>query len=93
MYLNYLKSAADAGVRTAYRSNYKRLTLLEGRYDPTNFFNSNRNIRPAKSPLQMIRNMPMCSVCAVISGRRPFVHHFFHALPIAAHCAALAIGG
>lgn len=48
MYLNYLTIAAgDAGVRTAYGSNYGRLAELKGKYDPTNFFNSNRNIQPA----------------------------------------------
>ena len=34
------------GVRDAYGSNYDRLTALKGKYDPTNFFNSNRNIEP-----------------------------------------------
>jgi FAD/FMN-containing dehydrogenase len=48
MYLNYLTSAAgDAGVRTAYGANYDRLAELKSKYDPTNFFNSNRNIQPA----------------------------------------------
>jgi FAD binding domain/Berberine and berberine like len=48
MYLNYLTaSAGEAGVRTAYGSNYDRLAAVKGKYDPTNFFNSNRNIQPA----------------------------------------------
>lgn len=48
MYLNYLTNAAgDAGVRTAYGTNYDRLAELKSKYDPTNFFNSNRNIQPA----------------------------------------------
>jgi hypothetical protein len=50
MYLNYLTSAAgDAGVRTAYGANYDRLAELKSKYDPTNFFNSNRDIQPAAS--------------------------------------------
>lgn len=50
MYLNYLTSAAgDAGVRTAYGANYDRLAELKSKYDPTNFFNSNRNIQPTAS--------------------------------------------
>ena len=50
MYLNYLTSAAgDAGVRTAYGANYDRLAELKSKYDPTNFFNSNRNIQPTNS--------------------------------------------
>ena len=48
MYLNYLThSAGTAGVRVAYGSNYDRLAALKRKYDPTNFFNSNRNILPA----------------------------------------------
>ena len=47
MYLNYLtEGAGDAGVRDAYGSNYERLAALKGKYDPTNFFSSNRNIEP-----------------------------------------------
>jgi hypothetical protein len=53
MYLNYLTTGAgDAGVRTAYGSNYDRLTVLKDKYDPTNFFKSNRNIRPATVSLK-----------------------------------------
>ena len=47
MYLNYLtEDAGDTGVRAAYGSNYERLAALKSEYDPTNFFNSNRNIEP-----------------------------------------------
>jgi len=47
MYLNYLtEGAGGAGVRAAYGSNYERLVALKSEYDPTNFFNSNRNIEP-----------------------------------------------
>jgi Berberine and berberine like len=47
MYLNYLtEGAGDAGVRDAYGSNYERLAALKSKYDPTNFFSSNRNIEP-----------------------------------------------
>jgi FAD/FMN-containing dehydrogenase len=47
MYLNYLTiGAGDAGVRAAYGSNYERLAALKSKYDPTNFFSSNRNIEP-----------------------------------------------
>jgi FAD/FMN-containing dehydrogenase len=38
--------ASDAGVRDAYGRNYERLAELKSRYDPTNFFSSNRNIEP-----------------------------------------------
>jgi FAD/FMN-containing dehydrogenase len=37
----------DERVRSAYGSNFERLTLLKNRYDPTNLFRLNANIRPA----------------------------------------------
>jgi hypothetical protein len=47
LYLNYLTDTrGEAGVRAAYGSNYGRLVALKNKYDPTNFFSSNRNIRP-----------------------------------------------
>jgi hypothetical protein len=46
-YLNYLTGGAgDADTRAAYGPNYERLATLKGKYDPTNFFSSNRNIKP-----------------------------------------------
>jgi FAD/FMN-containing dehydrogenase len=50
MYLNYLtEGAGKAGVKDAYGSNYERLAGLKSKYDPTNFFSSNRNIEPEHS--------------------------------------------
>ena len=47
IYVGYLTSgAADADVRAAYGPNYERLVTLKNRYDPTDFFSSNRNVRP-----------------------------------------------
>jgi hypothetical protein len=47
MYVNYLTAGAgEGGVRVAYGANYERLAALKNNYDPTNFFISNRNIRP-----------------------------------------------
>jgi hypothetical protein len=41
-------SAREAGVRAAYGTETMvRLQRLKGRYDPTNFFQLNQNIKPA----------------------------------------------
>jgi hypothetical protein len=62
LYLNYLtQSAGDQGVRAAYGPNLERLASLKSKYDPGNFFNSNRNIRPGgaksvESPLAGMTN-------------------------------------
>jgi len=46
-YVNYLTgSTGETGVRAAYGANYERLVALKNKYDPSNFFNSNRNIKP-----------------------------------------------
>ena len=48
LYVNYLsEGSGEAGVKTAYGCNYERLAALKRKYDPTNFFHSNRNISPA----------------------------------------------
>ncbi len=36
--------------RAAYGSNYDRLVALKSKYDPTNFFRMNHNIKPSQSP-------------------------------------------
>jgi hypothetical protein len=45
-YVNFLTDATDAAVREAYGSKYQRLADLKRRYDPTNLFHLNQNIRP-----------------------------------------------
>jgi FAD/FMN-containing dehydrogenase len=45
-YVNYLGEATDEGVRTAYGNKYDRLAALKAKYDPTNFFCHNQNIKP-----------------------------------------------
>jgi FAD/FMN-containing dehydrogenase len=47
-YVNFMADEGDAGVRSAYESeSFARLQSLKGRYDPTNFFHLNQNIKPA----------------------------------------------
>jgi hypothetical protein len=36
----------EAWVKAAYGANYGRLVALRNRYDPTNFFRLNQNIKP-----------------------------------------------
>ena len=48
-YVNQLGTEADegsAGIRSAYGDNYERLAALKHKYDPTNLFSYNQNIRP-----------------------------------------------
>lgn len=46
VYSNYLGNEGDERVRAAYGSNYQRLAELKTKYDPTNLFRSNQNIKP-----------------------------------------------
>jgi FAD/FMN-containing dehydrogenase len=45
-YVNYLEDEADPYDRAAYGANYDRLVTLKNKYDPTNLFRVNHNIRP-----------------------------------------------
>ncbi|HMF98975.1 MAG TPA: FAD-binding oxidoreductase [Vicinamibacterales bacterium] len=45
-YVNYLSRDDDEGVRAAYQSNMQRLVAVKRRYDPSNVFHLNRNVRP-----------------------------------------------
>lgn len=49
-YGNYVTDESDAVAREAYGSNYDRLVALKNKYDPTNFFRMNHNIRPSQGP-------------------------------------------
>ncbi|MBI4487736.1 MAG: FAD-binding oxidoreductase [Deltaproteobacteria bacterium] len=49
VYVNYLGQEAEEGagrVKAAYGANYERLVALKNRYDPTNLFRHNQNIKP-----------------------------------------------
>jgi hypothetical protein len=46
-YVNGLNEGeSDARIRAAYGANYDRLVVLKNKFDPTNFFRMNQNIRP-----------------------------------------------
>jgi FAD/FMN-containing dehydrogenase len=46
VYANNLGEEGEDRVRSAYGENYLRLKELKNRYDPTNFFSLNQNVRP-----------------------------------------------
>ena len=46
-YVNYLEDEGDPLARAAYGPNYDRLVALKNKYDPTNFFRMNHNIKPS----------------------------------------------
>jgi hypothetical protein len=48
-YVNDLGEEGEQRVREAYGQNYERLLALKQKYDPTNFFQINQNIKPAKA--------------------------------------------
>jgi FAD/FMN-containing dehydrogenase len=47
VYVNYLGDEGESRVMAAYGANYERLAALKKKYDPTNFFRLNQNIKPA----------------------------------------------
>lgn len=46
-YVNYLGEVEEEGIRAAYGKKYERLAALKAKYDPTNFFCMNQNIKPS----------------------------------------------
>lgn len=47
VYVNFLsEDEGDTRVRAAYPGNYERLVELKNKYDPTNLFRMNQNIKP-----------------------------------------------
>ncbi len=44
--LNFLGEETDDTIRAAFGSNYARLVEVKSKYDPTNFFRVNQNVKP-----------------------------------------------
>lgn len=49
VYVNFMADDEGERVRAAYGANYDRLVTLKARFDPTNLFCNNQNIRPSSS--------------------------------------------
>ncbi len=45
-YVNYMDDEGQERVRESYGGNYDRLVAVKNKYDPTNLFHLNQNIRP-----------------------------------------------
>jgi len=46
-YVNFMMDEGQERVQASFRDNYSRLAAIKKKYDPTNFFCVNQNIRPA----------------------------------------------
>ena len=46
-YVNFMMDEGQDRVQATFRDNYSRLAAIKKKYDPTNFFRVNQNIRPA----------------------------------------------
>ena len=47
VYVNFMSGDEGDRVPEAYRERWDRLVQIKSRYDPSNFFQLNQNIRPA----------------------------------------------
>ena len=56
-YINFMMDEGADRVRASFRDNYERLAVIKKRYDPTNFFRVNQNIRPAEG-VAKVRKAP-----------------------------------
>jgi FAD/FMN-containing dehydrogenase len=47
VYVNFMPDDETDRIKEAYGKNYDRLAKIKARYDPSNLFRLNQNIRPA----------------------------------------------
>jgi hypothetical protein len=45
-YMNFMMEEGEDRVKASYRDNYERLVTIKNKYDPTNLFRVNQNIKP-----------------------------------------------
>jgi len=45
-YVNFLMEEGDERIRATYGANYDKLVAVKTKYDPTNLFRLNQNVRP-----------------------------------------------
>ncbi len=48
-YVNFMMEEGEDRIKATYRGNYERLAAIKAKYDPTNFFRVNQNIKPGKA--------------------------------------------
>ena len=46
-YVNFLMDEGEDRVKATYRENYELMAALKDKYDPTNLFHMNQNLKPA----------------------------------------------
>jgi FAD/FMN-containing dehydrogenase len=64
-YINMMMDEGEERVKAAYRDNYQRLAAVKAKYDPSNLFHINQNIKPqtyrrfrAENPLGLFSTLP-----------------------------------
>ena len=45
-YVNFMMDEGEDRIKATYRGNYERLVTIKNKYDPTNLFHVNQNIKP-----------------------------------------------